>query len=471
MSSSDGPDQAIFAAGQKSLPTSTSLKAPAVCPVGLFRILRTLKLGTFHIGSSAADLLVTGVWNRIMIVDLGAPAGPIALLSAIRYLLAPLSVWVGHRSDTRPLFGSRRLAYIWLGRGLMLLSIPLLPLSATILSRGTGSVSGWALAVVAFLLFGSGTLISGPPYLALVHDSVPYERRGLAISIVQFILVASFALLPLTFARLLPTYDAGSLLRLGWTVAIGAAVLWFVSVWREERAPAANGSEPGADLRQTFAQIWTDLRARRYAAFLGASAFFAFMQDAVLEPFGGDVFGLSVGETTRFNAYWGSGVLLAMLLTMWLTRRWRPERQTHTTGWGLLLLALPLLALGASSAAQNLSSVRPLLILFGLGFGIFTVGGVSLLMAMSVEGRAGAYLGLWSVIQLVGRGVGIAAGGVLRDVALNMSGDFAGAYASVFWIEALGALGCIWLLKRVDVAGFAGERGQVGRAEALAAAD
>ncbi|HLE03783.1 MAG TPA: PucC family protein, partial [Anaerolineales bacterium] len=168
---------------------------------------------------------------------------------------------------------------------------------------------------------------------------------------------------------------------------------------------------------------------------------------------------------------WGSGVLLAMLLTMWLTRRWRPERQTHTTGWGLLLLALPLLALGASSAAQNLSSVRPLLILFGLGFGIFTVGGVSLLMAMSVEGRAGAYLGLWSVIQLVGRGVGIAAGGVLRDVALNMSGDFAGAYASVFWIEALGALGCIWLLKRVDVAGFAGERGQVGRAEALAAAD
>ena len=45
------------------------------------------------------------------------------------------------------------------------------------------------------------------------------------------------------------------------------------------------------------------------------------------------------------------------------------------------------------------------------------------------------------------------------------------AYASVFWIEALGVLACIWLLRRVDVAGFAGERGQVGRAEALAAAD
>jgi BCD family chlorophyll transporter-like MFS transporter len=353
----------------------------------------------------------------------------------------------------------------------MLLSIPLLPLSVTILSRGTGSISGWALAVVAFLLFGSGTLISGPPYLALVHDSVPYERRGMAISIVQFMLVASFALLPLTFARLLPIYDAGSFLRLGWTVAVGAAVFWFISVWREERAPKNSLPSAAPDLRQVFAGIWSDRRSRRYALFLGASAVFAFMQDAVLEPFGGDVFGLSVGETTRFNAYWGSGVLLGMVLTMLLTRRWRPERQTHTTRWGLLLLALPLLALGASSAAQNLSSVRPLLILFGLGFGIFTVGGVSLLMAMSVEGRAGAYLGLWSVIQLVGRGAGIAAGGLLRDVAVTVTGGFAGAYASVFWIEALGALACIWLLRRVDVLGFAGERGQVGRAEALAAAD
>ena len=436
-----------------------------------FRLLRTIKLGSFHIGSAAADLIVTAIWNRIMIVDLGVPAWPVALLSAIRYLLAPLSLWAGHRSDYRPMLGRRRISYIWLGRALMLISLPLLPVSAKLLAGQPGSAEGWSLTLVSFLLFGSGTLISGSPFLALVHDSVPYARRGQAIAIVQFVLVASFAVLPLTFARLLPSYEPEAFSSLVGMVLVGAALVWFGSVWREERALAERAPSAGPDWRQVFGAIWSDRRTRRYALFLGASAVFAFMQDAVLEPFGGDVFGLSVGETTRFNAYWGSGVLLAMLLTMWLTRRWRPERQTHTTGWGLLLLALPLLALGASSAAQNLSSVRPLLILFGLGFGIFTVGGVSLLMAMSVEGRAGAYLGLWSVIQLVGRGVGIAAGGVLRDVALNMSGDFAGAYASVFWIEALGALGCIWLLKRVDVAGFAGERGQVGRAEALAAAD
>lgn len=440
-------------------------------PGSRFQLLRTIKLGTFHIGSSAADLLVTGIWNRIMIVDLGAPAAPIALLSAIRYLLAPLSLWAGHRSDTRPIFGSHRLAYIWLGRGFMLLSLPLLPISASILSRGAGSLSWWALTLFAFLLFGTGTLISGPAYLALVHDSAPYERRGQAISIVQFILVASFAFLPLTFARLLPIYDAGSFIRLGWIVAVGAAVLWFVSVWREERAPAARRSEPAADLRQTFALIWTDLRTRRYAAFLGASAFFAFMQDAVLEPFGGDVFRLTVGETTRFNAFWGSGVLLGMVLTMLLTRRWRPDRQVSTTAWGLLLLALPLFALGAASWIESLPLVRPTLMIFGLGFGVFTVGGVSLLMAMSVEGRAGAYLGLWSVILLVARGAGIAAGGILRDLALGLTRSLPSAYALVFWVEAVGAILSIGLLLRANVAGFAMSRPSASTTEALSAAD
>ena len=436
-----------------------------------FRLLRTIKLGTFHIGSAAADLMISAVWNRIMIVDLGMAAGPVALLSAIRYLLAPLSLWAGHRSDHRPFLGRRRISYIWLGRALMLISLPLLPVSAKLLAERPGSAEGWSLTLVSFILFGSGTLISGSPFLALVHDSVPYARRGQAVSIVQFILVASFAVLPLAFARLLPSYEPEAFLQLVGVVVVGAGLVWFGSVWREERAPGESLPSAAPDLRQVFAAIWSDQRARRYALFLGSSAFFAFMQDAVLEPFGGDVFGLSVGETTRFNAYWGSGVLLAMLLTLWLTRRWRPERQVHATRWGLFLLALPLLGLGAASAAQSASSIRPLLVLFGLGFGVFTVGGVSLLMAMSKEGRAGAYLGLWSVIQLVGRGAGIAAGGLLRDVALSLTGGFAGAYASVFWIEGLGALVCIWLLRRADVAGFAGERGQLGRAEALAAAD
>jgi MFS transporter, BCD family, chlorophyll transporter len=66
---------------------------------------------------------------------------------------------------------------------------------------------------------------------------------------------------------------------------------------------------------------------------------------------------------------------------------------------------------------------------------------------------------MWTVAQLVFRGVGIAVGGLLRDLGLLASGSLAVAYAMVFVISALGLLSCIVVLARVNVIGFArGER-------------
>lgn len=421
-----------------------------------FKPLRSVKIGTFHIGSSMADLLSSAVWNRIMIVDLGVVAWPVAMLSALRYLMAPLSLWVGHRSDTHPIFGSRRLAYIWIGRLLMLLSLPLLPVSTVILSRDTSSSLGWGLALLSFILYGFGTLISGSPYLALVHDSAPYERRSQVIGIVQFILVVSFAFIPAIYALLMPVYDPRLYLRLIIFAMIGATFFWFFSVWGEERVTSQPQERPEsqAPLKEVFFSILQDSRTRRYAVFLGGSAFFAFMQDAVLEPFGGDVFGLEAGETTRFNAYWGVGVLVAMLITIYLTRKRRPEEQVNVAALGLAVMCLPMLGLAYASWHHSLAFVMPILIAFGLGFGVFTVGGVSLLMAMNEEKLAATYLALWTVIQLISRGAGIAAGGILRDLVLNITGSLSQAYAGVFMIEALGLFLCIYLLKRVDILGF-----------------
>jgi BCD family chlorophyll transporter-like MFS transporter len=405
-----------------------------------------------------ADLLTSAVWNRVLITDLGVIAWPIALLSALRYLLAPLSLWAGHRSDTHPILGSRRLAYIWLGRLLMLMSLPLLPLSTIAIADDTSSPVGWALALISFVLYGVGTLISGAPFLALVHDSAPYRRRGQAIAIVQIMLVVSFAFIPVLYARLMPSYDPALFSRLVVVGMTGAAFFWLFSIWGEERR---NASPPtpkiSSSVRVTFRSLWVDRRTRRYALFLGASAFFAFMQDAILEPFGGDVFGLAAGETTRFNAYWGMGVIVGMIGTAFLTRRRRPDQQSVTTAGGLVILGLSLILLGFTSLQETQNAVMPALVIFGFGFGIFTVGGVSLLMAMSVEEQAASYLALWSVVQLVARGAGIAAGGVIRDAALAISDQFSIAYATVFFVEAAGILLSIALLHRVNIKGFVSE--------------
>jgi BCD family chlorophyll transporter-like MFS transporter len=295
--------------------------------------------------------------------------------------------------------------------------------------------------------------------MALVHDSAPYERRGQAISVVQFVLVVSFAFIPTIYAKLMPSYEPELYTQLVLVSIVGAAFFWFFSVLGEEQRGAVSAPpEETPSFIKTFSTIWTDIRAKRYAIFLGASAFFAFMQDAVLEPFGGDVFHLAAGETTRFNAYWGVGVLAGMIGTMLITRRWRPEQQVSTTAWGLVLLGLALSLLGLASLSEVLEWVMPILIFFGLGFGIFTVGGVSLLMAMSKEKHAGSYLALWSVIQLVSRGAGIAMGGVLRDLALLLTKGFAISYALVFGLEAMGIFACVLLLQRADVLGFAANR-------------
>jgi BCD family chlorophyll transporter-like MFS transporter len=120
-------------------------------------IPRTLKIGTFHIGSSFVDLLTSGVLNRILISDLNIWATPVALLSALRYLLAPLGIWAGYRSDTHPIGGLYRLPYIWAGRLPMLLSLPLLPVIAMLLAADPRSPLGWILAICT-LITGTFTI-------------------------------------------------------------------------------------------------------------------------------------------------------------------------------------------------------------------------------------------------------------------------------------------------------------------------
>jgi len=426
-----------------------------------FSVLRTMKIGTFHIGSSFVDLLTSGVLNRVLITDLGLWATPVALLSALRYLLAPLSIWAGYRSDTRPIFGLRRLPYIWGGRLPMVLSLPLLPVVTALLAGDPRSVLGWTLATIAFLVYGVGTLLSGGTYLALVRDSAPPSRRGQALSIVQIFLVVSFPVAGVVYGLLMPNYDQATFWRIVLVGMVIAAGCFFFSLFGEERRGGPAAIDAPTEQQSFLAllrEMWADRQTRAFFLFLALGAMSAFAQDAVLEPFGGDVFDMSNGETTRFNAYWGTGVLISMVGTVFFTRRRMAHEQTGTTLLGLVLTALPLALLGGIALAEARALLIPVLFLFGLGFGVYTVGAVSLLMAMTADHRAGAYLGLWTVAQLVFRGFGIFLGGFVRDLGLLASGSEPVAYAVVFLLEAIGLLACAWVLLRVDVPGFARER-------------
>src|SRR5215207_9233271 len=115
---------------------------------------RNVKIGFFHFGSGLADIIATGIWNRIMISDLGFSATPIGLLVSLRYFLAPLGVWAGRMSDRHAIGGYRRLFWIWSGRALMAISLALLGLSTAHIARGNEPTFGvWAAITSALLMF------------------------------------------------------------------------------------------------------------------------------------------------------------------------------------------------------------------------------------------------------------------------------------------------------------------------------
>lgn len=430
-----------------------------------FSLWRGLRLGSFHIGSAMGDILVTSIWNRILITNFGIPATPVSLLIAMRYLISPLSLWAGHLTDNKRILGYRRTPIIWLGRAMMVLSLPFLGFSVMRLGDDAGDALGWLLAVISVLIYGVGTLISGGPFLALVRESAPEARQGSAIALVETGLIIFYAIVGIAFSIWMPAYD----LQVFWqmiaaTMIVGGFFWLFATVRIEKRetlATAGPRHEPAEGLGAVLTEIWADQRTRRFFLFLAITMFSAWAKDAILEPFGADVFGLSMGTTTRFNSYWQSATVITLVIGSIVWRKRRPELQGRISTVGLLTMSVGMVMLAVAGLLGQRYLVEPALFVFGGGFGVYTFGGLSLMAVMSPDRHAGAYLGLWSISILVFKGLGTLAGGALRDVFLlqmNLSPGL--AYGVVFLLQALGLAVAVLILSRIDILGFARDTGR-----------
>ncbi len=449
-----------------------------------FSYRRTLRLSSFQIGSAMGDILVTSIWNRILITNFGIPAAPVSLLIALRYLLSPLSMYAGYLTDNRLFFGLRRTPVIWLGRFLMIASLPLLGFSVMRLGESTTDVWGWGFALASSLMYGTGTLISGSPYLALVRESAPEEKQGVAVSLVETVLIIFFAISGIAFSIWMDVYDQ----RIFWEMILATMVIggffWFFAIvgvekrqasgiGQDTRVAASAGGRQEA-FREVLGDIWNDQRTRLFFIFLSVATLAAWMQDAILEPFGGDAFNLEVGQTTRFNSYWQSATVVTLVAAGILLRKRPPEQQKGVTGWGLSIMASGMAVLTAAGLTHQPHLIELGLVIFGAGFGIYTFGGFSLMVVMSPDRNAGAYLGLWTVSILVSKGLGTFLGGSLRDIFYLAVGLPAPtAYGLIFGIEAILLLTSVLILSRIDIIGFAREYGRgVSRTDVqMAAAD
>jgi MFS transporter, BCD family, chlorophyll transporter len=428
---------------------------------------RNLKIGLFHLGSGMADVIATGIWNRIMISDLGYAATPVGLLVSLRYFLAPLSVWAGRVSDQRAIGGYRRLFWIWLGRALMVISIITLGLATAHLARGAQAGLGeWAAISLSLLLFSLGTAISGSTFLALVYDRAAEHQRGRAVGIVWTFLLLGFTVGGILFAVMLPEHKEGE--TLGFTpetlqnlfvmAGLILGTLWVVSlVGEEQRSSGAVASMGGEHQTSVIADLRLALSLRPMRFFfwyLALSMLFAFSQDLILEPFGGQVFGMDARVTTRFTAYWGSMSILATIAFLFLGRRYPKLTNTRMSVIGVVVLLMTFVLFAVSAFAQIRGLVTPGLILLGIGLGVWNVGTLGLMMDMSPSGRAGTFLGFWTLVVTIARGIGVSGGGIVRDIGVAFGGSLPVAYGAVFALGVVGLGVSLWALRQVKVQTF-----------------
>lgn len=411
-----------------------------------------IRLGLRQFAAGVLSVLALGILNRVMKIEMGLDLGLVGLVIGAHYFAAPIAIPLGHRSDANPIRGLHRTPYILAGTAVTALATAAAPFVALWMEAQNGGAVATAVAVLNFLALGAGMYTAGTAYLSLIADLAPEDERGKAISIVWSMMMMGILAGVLLGVGALNAYSPAHLIRLFLIVAFGVAGFTVLAVWGQERP---GGASPSAVSTRQAIALLSARQPRLFFAFLASGILFLFLQQVVLEPFGGDIFGMSIRQTTLFNAYQMVGVLAGMAAAgAWLSRRWGHKR---TAGLGLVLASLSFLLLGLSSFYEIAPLLAPAITLMGLGMGFFNVGGLALMMGMSTAGRNGIFMGAWTLAQAVANGIASVGGGYLHDVALRLLGSEPAAYASVFLLEAAGLLATILLLSAVSQREFHAE--------------
>ena len=384
---------------------------------------RLLRLSMFQWSIGMAAVLLTGTLNRVMIVELGVPTSLVALMVAIPVLAAPFRALIGHRSDTyKSALGVRRVPYIWLGTILQFGGLAIMPFALLVLhSQTTGpSWGGPAGALLAFLLTGVGMHMAQTAGLALATDLSAEKNRPRVVALMYVMLLVGMLLSSIVFAILLRDYSPLLLIKVVQGAAVATVVLNIICLWKQEpRDPVATRHErPTQGFAEAFAAYRKEKGTMRLlvAVAFGSAAFS--MQDVLLEPYGGEVLRLTVSQTTLLTAIWAIGTLVGFS---------HAGRQLQKGANMYRLAALGLVAgiIGFSAIifsepldAANLFRAGACVI--GFGGGLFAV--CTMLAAMDIAEKSdnGLAIGAWGAVQATAIGLGLAAGGLIRDAVNGM---------------------------------------------------
>ena len=404
----------------------------AVVPLGWLGIFR---LGLVQTAVGAVVVLTNSTLNRVMVVEIGLAAIVPGLLIGLYYAVEILRPRWGYGSDV----SGRRTP--WIVAGVALLGLSGIAASGAVWLMSVHLWLGLALAALAFTGIGIGVGAAGTVVLTLLAVTVAPRRRAAAGAIVFLMMIAGLAVTAGVAGQFLDPFSFPRLLSVSAVVSAIALALTLAGVWGIERAharPARSEARP-APFLSAFRDVWADREARQLAIFVFASMLAFNMQDPILEPFAGLVFGLSVGESTTLAAMQHQGVFLGMVLAAVFCSGLRLGSMRGWIVTGCCLSALSLVALTLTGLAGPGAPLRPVVFALGLGNGLFAATVIGQMMASAGAaggGREGTRIGFWGAAQAIAFGLGILIGAGSADIARALLPDAASAYGTVFVLEA-----------------------------------
>ena len=414
--------------------------SPARPAFGWWTIIR---LGAVQAAIGAVTMLATSLLNRLMVLEYGMAAGIPAGLVAWHYAVQLSRPLWGHGSD----LGRRRTPWILAGMALLGLGAMLAVQGVTLLDDARGT--GLTLAIAGFTLIGAGVGAAGTSVLAMLATGVAPERRAAAAATTWIMMVFGIVVAAGTAGAWLDPYSEARLQAVAGSVVAAAFLLTVLATFRLERGnPPGRGAEPklanrpAPSLGEALREIFGDPEASRFTLFIFVSMLAYSMQDLILEPFTGLVFGLTPGQSTSLSGLQNGGVLIGMIVTGLGGSAFRGRLPIELRTWTMLGCLGSALALAGLAMAARFGTGWPLALnvgLLGLFNGAFAVSAIGSMMGLAGAGERtgeGVRMGVWGTAQAVAFGLGGLIGALGVDLARTAFGNPGMAFALIFTAEA-----------------------------------
>lgn len=413
---------------------------------------RFLRLSLFQLTVGMATTLFYGTLNRVMILELGVSATLVALFIAIPLMVAPFRALIGFKSDTyRNVLGWKRVPFIWFGTLAMFGGLAIMPFALVVLSGEQIWGGRWIPlggTALAFFLVGAGAHTVQTSGLALATDLSAEDKRPRVIAMMYVMMLLGALISAFVLGGLLQDFTSVKLIQVIQGAALFTLVTNTVALWKQEARVRGVVPYQKGERRPMFREAWrTFVKGGNAIRLLVATGlgFFAFnMQDVLLEPYGGEILGWTVGQTTSLTGIAAAGAVLAFLLSARMMEKGGDPIRVAALGCAVGVVSFSAVIFASPLQSSLLFSSGTFLM--GMGEGLFAVGTLSAAMGLRDAAQHGIALGAWGAVFATAEGSSMFAAGIIRDAMVHgiEAGRITGAladpsvpYSLVYHIETL----------------------------------